>query len=114
MSAAYLVDLENPDTGCSQCGSGRLYCIVGPDGVALGTMFDQREVAEDLAEELNRANQLAQMMQRERLLKLARWIVRQPEVRDHACEQCVPVGDMVINGFVCAVHEAKAVLEEAK
>lgn len=31
-----------------------------------------------------------------------------PGLPDHACAQCVPGGDIVIDGFVCAWHEAQA------
>ena len=32
----------------------------------------------------------------------------EPDSRDHACAQCVPHSDMLVEGFVCAFHRAKA------
>lgn len=46
------------------------------------------------------------------LLRLARWIANHatPNHMDHACVECVPHGGMVVTGFRCAVHEARATL----
>lgn len=32
--------------------------------------------------------------------------------RDHACAQCLPASDVVIDGFVCGYHRALAILGE--
>jgi hypothetical protein len=31
----YFVEVDS--NGCSHCGAGRTYCVIGPDGVASGT-----------------------------------------------------------------------------
>jgi len=36
---------------------------------------------------------------------------RQPRIWDHACAECIPDGELVIAGFRCAVHAARAALE---
>ena len=47
-------------------------------------------------------------------LHLAKWIAGHPSTTpDHACEQCVPGGDIVIPGFVCGQHVALALLKAA-
>lgn len=45
--------------GCAHCKAGTVYAIEGPDGVCLGTMFESREQAEDLADMLSDAHRLA-------------------------------------------------------
>lgn len=42
----------------------------------------------------------------------ASWIVlnRPLHFKDHACAQCVPHGDMLVDGFKCVFHEAKDVI----
>lgn len=43
---------------------------------------------------------------------LARWIVSHHVGSvDHACRECVPYGDVVIEGFRCAFHESRAILD---
>jgi hypothetical protein len=49
---AYTVEIENG--GCGQCGAGRYWVIVGPDGVASATSYcGNQEEVEELAEGLN-------------------------------------------------------------
>lgn len=47
-----------------------------------------------------------------RLSGWAAWIVSAPtaSVKDHACVECVPDGPMVVPGFQCVPHEARAAL----
>jgi septal ring factor EnvC (AmiA/AmiB activator) len=33
---------------------------------------------------------------------------------DHACSRCVPDGPILVSGFRCAFHEARAALEDSK
>lgn len=40
-------------------------------------------------------------------LQMAAWIVRNPNTTDHACSRCVPGGEIVVPGFVCAWHIAE-------
>lgn len=50
---------------------------------------------------------------REAMSDAYRWIAREhgsKPVRDHACAECVPGGDMVIAGFACTPHRAIAYL----
>lgn len=62
-SAAPLVGADPPPAyrvepaaaGCQECGHGTYWCIVGPDGVALGTDYFDKEAAEELAEMLTDA-----------------------------------------------------------
>lgn len=35
-------------------------------------------------------------------------------IRDHACQQCVPGGEIVQPGFVCAYHTAVRVIVQAQ
>lgn len=38
-----------------------------------------------------------------------RWIIqRGRDLPDHACSECVPGGEMVVPGWLCAYHAAKA------
>jgi hypothetical protein len=49
----YRVEVEYD--GCGECGVGKLYCIVGPDDVALGTSYENMEEAVELAAQLTSA-----------------------------------------------------------
>jgi hypothetical protein len=46
--------------------------------------------------------------------KMAQWIVDHTprDFCDHACEECIPGGEVVVEGFRCAVHEARALLAD--
>jgi hypothetical protein len=48
---AYFIEVENK--GCSHCGANRMWRVVGPDGVAMSTIYERDEDAADLAEDLN-------------------------------------------------------------
>ena len=49
----------------------------------------------------------------EMTLKFARYIVSLGyQTRDHACSECVPGGEIVVPGFVCAYHEAKRMVND--
>lgn len=49
---------------------------------------------------------------RERLVRLARFItVFCSERKDHACCECYPDGGSLVNGFQCALHESRNVIE---
>lgn len=52
---AYTVEIDSTAPGCTQCGAGRMWWIVGPDGVAGSTSYGDEGVAADLAEQLNEA-----------------------------------------------------------
>ena len=47
----YFVEVDN--NGCTKCGVGRTWVVVGPDGCAGGTSYGLEEDAADLAEDLN-------------------------------------------------------------
>lgn len=50
-------------------------------------------------------------MERQRVSRFAKYIVNAHNVHtrtDHACEQCIGDGPIVIPGFICAYHEALA------
>ena len=44
----------------------------------------------------------------------ARWLVRVmegwPTLPDHACKDCAPYGEILVDGFQCDYHRAKAML----
>ena len=43
----------------------------------------------------------------ELLAKLVQWIVNHPpSLPDHACCECVPHSDMLVDGWRCGYHEA--------
>jgi hypothetical protein len=43
------------------------------------------------------------------------WIIHNHTGRnDHACAECVPHGDMIVPGFKCYYHEAKAMIQAAE
>jgi hypothetical protein len=49
-------------------------------------------------------------------LRMLRWIVRAANLDaagsiDHACAECIPGGSIVVPGFRCVPHEARAALE---
>ena len=52
--AAYNVEREK--MGCTSCGFGKTFIIVGPDGIGGSTTFEDRSDAEDLADLLNIAH----------------------------------------------------------
>ena len=39
--------------------------------------------------------------------ELAEWILNRPRSTDHACSRCIPGGEIVVPGFVCAWHIAE-------
>lgn len=39
--------------------------------------------------------------------ELAKWILDRPRSTDHACSRCIPGGEIVVPGFVCAWHIAE-------
>lgn len=47
----YFVEVD--ENGCSKCGSGRMWRVIGPGDIGLSTSYGLMEDAEDLAEELN-------------------------------------------------------------
>lgn len=50
---AYFIEVET--NGCERCGHGKLWAVVGPDGVAQATMYEEPEDAQALADALNEA-----------------------------------------------------------
>lgn len=50
--------VEEEICGCSECGDKKTWHIIKPDGMALLIGFGEREVADEMAEELNRAYEL--------------------------------------------------------
>ncbi len=53
MKKPYKVEIDN--AGCPNCGGGKTWSVLQPDGYLLGVSYSLRESAEDLAMELNRA-----------------------------------------------------------
>jgi hypothetical protein len=54
----------------------------------------------------------ARAAERKEVERLARWIVSHHVGSvDHACRECVPSRDMVIDGFQCAFHRSRAILD---
>lgn len=54
------------------------------------------------------------MQETKTLKRWARWIVRRGEnLPDHACNECVPGGEIVKPGFRCVFHEAVQVVESS-
>jgi hypothetical protein len=54
----------------------------------------------------------ARAAERRAVEPLARWIVSHHAGSvDHACRECVPSGGMVIEGFRCAFHQSRAILD---
>lgn len=53
MEEPYSVEVETG--GCLMCGAGRLWAVVGPDGIAQSTMFEDESDAADLAALLSEA-----------------------------------------------------------
>jgi hypothetical protein len=47
----YTVQVDN--RGCSNCGKEPGYTVVGPDGVEESAVYNDREVAEQIAELMN-------------------------------------------------------------
>jgi hypothetical protein len=56
----YLIDLETP--GCENCGQGERWCVFGPDGVALSTMYEYKDDAQWMADRMNDAFELGHSM----------------------------------------------------
>jgi hypothetical protein len=50
--------IEVDANGCEKCSHGRMWSVVGPDGVASSTSYADEETAADLAEQLNTAYQV--------------------------------------------------------
>lgn len=63
-------ELEKPYTvgldqdGCEKCGHGKLWAVVDPDGIALGTSYGEKDDAEDMADNMNLAFILGQAKER--------------------------------------------------
>jgi hypothetical protein len=55
---------EQTESGCEHCGAGKMWLIIDPDGIAGGTSYGDKEEADDLAQELNRAFHLGQAKER--------------------------------------------------
>ncbi len=49
----YTVEIDN--RGCSNCGKEAGYTVVGPDGVEECAVYNDREVAEEIADLMNMA-----------------------------------------------------------
>lgn len=49
----YFVEVDQ--NGCTHCGAKRTWCVVGPDGCALSTIYEDEEDASDLACSMNEA-----------------------------------------------------------
>lgn len=49
----YFIEVDS--NGCSHCGAGRTWCVVGPDGMASSTSYEDEDEASKLAERLNEA-----------------------------------------------------------
>ena len=49
----YFVEVD--ENGCSHCGAGRTYTVIGPDGVAFGQSWESEDDASGMAEILNEA-----------------------------------------------------------
>ncbi len=50
---AYHIEVEQ--NGCSKCGSGRMWIVIGPDGYGGSETFTDADDAADLCEQLNGA-----------------------------------------------------------
>lgn len=57
MDTPYTVEVEQ--NGCERCGSGREWVVVGPDGIALGQTWSDKNEADELAERMNEAREFA-------------------------------------------------------
>jgi len=53
MEKVYTVEVDHG--GCKHCGAGKTYTVVGPDGVAVGRSFGDKDDADDLAADMNQA-----------------------------------------------------------
>lgn len=53
MTTPYRVEVDKD--GCETCGHGRMWTIVGPDNVALGESWGDKEFVDDIAQLLNEA-----------------------------------------------------------
>lgn len=53
MADGYTVQNEGP--GCGSCGEGATWNVVGPDGVATGTIYGDYDNAQEMARDLSRA-----------------------------------------------------------
>jgi hypothetical protein len=51
LKEAYRVEIER--SGCVTCDAGKMYRVVGPDDVAMSTIYEREEDAIDLADDLN-------------------------------------------------------------
>lgn len=79
--------LYDTSAGCSQALAAAEYRILLEHVEAMRVSLEDNRV-------------LAQQM--------ARWILHYPnDRRDHACSRCVPGGEIVVSGFVCAWHIAE-------
>jgi hypothetical protein len=62
---AYKVERDDSHE-CPTCGHGCIWEVVGPDDVALGVSYTDKEDADDVAEELSLAYEAGLMAERER------------------------------------------------
>ena len=53
MRQPYTVEVDKP--GCDHCGTGCQWTVVGPDDVAIGQSFEDKELADDIADYMNMA-----------------------------------------------------------
>lgn len=53
MEKPYRVELDDP--GCKECAAGRMWVVVGPDGIAGSTSYSDQGAAEEIAELQNEA-----------------------------------------------------------
>jgi hypothetical protein len=51
--------VEPEGKACKYCGLGEMWDVIGPDGVALGTSFGDKESAEDYATDMDSAYKAA-------------------------------------------------------
>jgi hypothetical protein len=47
--------IEVDQNGCTHCGSGRSWIVIGPDGVGGSTSYDDADTAQEVADALNQA-----------------------------------------------------------
>lgn len=55
---AYSAEVDTP--GCEACGLGARWNVVGPDDVATSTIYEDQELAEEVAEDLSAAYRAGQ------------------------------------------------------
>ena len=104
-----VVCAQNPAKACS-CGGLRMAeqlinaALSAPAGASL--LARQEALERDLANARRFLLQLAD--DEERHVGPSGVVTIRPRIWDHACGQCIPGGDLVKPGFVCAVHAARS------